>query len=88
MTHLKPLDIVRTKVGGHIGLVEQVDRDGAASLTFLGAENPNAKSAWWDPAELKLIDTLPRWIARATANPAMSYRAEPAIEAAFGLEGR
>jgi len=65
---IKPLDIVRTPLGG-IAMVTEYGSSGA-SIDYLGGGNPTGeKSAWWHGEDLTVLDSIPRLLANAMAHP-------------------
>lgn len=63
---MKPLDFVVTPEGA-FALVNEVT-EGGVSITFIG-ESKGEKNAWWNPAQLKVVDNLPNLLARKIAHP-------------------
>lgn len=54
----KPLDIVRTPDGG-IAVVTAVSERGVSSVHFLDGNSKYEKSAWYEPGEITVVDSLP-----------------------------
>ena len=67
---MKALDIVRTPGGGIAFITETNNSGKTASIQFIGDLNPGKEpNAWWQEKSLVVIDSIPRMIAMATANP-------------------
>ena len=67
---MKALDIVKTPKGGIALITETTDSGKKAVIMFIETLNAEKeRNAWWYTSELVVIDSLPRIIAMATANP-------------------
>lgn len=69
---MKALDIVRTPKGA-IGIVNETQSNGNASIDYLDENPHHEKSAWWYPGELQVVNNLPNILARAMIHPFSSH---------------
>jgi len=90
MRKMQPLDFVRTKEGGHIGIITEVSRTQgirSASIEFIGGpyyETSESgglsmclKSAWWHADEFEIIDSLPDLLSRELKHPFGNSSVQP-----------
>lgn len=67
---MRALDIVLTP-NGSLGIITETnDKGGSASIEFIGnLRVGNDKNAWWRRAELTVVDSLPKILARTMYHP-------------------
>jgi len=68
---MKPLDFIRVKETGSIGMITEVSTTQgiySASVEFLNCFT-GEKTAWWNDDEFEIIDNLPDLLARELKHP-------------------
>ncbi len=81
--NMKALDIVQTPKGGIALVTETSHRGSKVAIVWLGPHT-GERNAWWRDDELKVVNSLPRVLAKILAHPMGNGRED--VERFFPLE--